>query len=613
MDLINYAILVGSGLLVISIFTSVISFRMGAPLLLVFLIVGLLAGEDGPGGITFNNPHVAFLIGSVALSIILFDTGFQTNLHSYRSAAVPAVVLATLGVVATTLILGVAARYVFDLPWLEAFLMAAIVSSTDAAAVFFLLRVGGITIRERVRSTLEIESGSNDPMAIFLVLGLVELAAVDHDASLVELARIFVQQFSVGALLGVAGGSAIVFILNRLRLDPGLYPVLMVGFVLLIFAATNNLGGSGFLATYVAGLIAGNRRLQGAPTLRRFQNGLTWLSQITMFVTLGLLATPSQFPSLMVPAMVLGAVLIFVARPLAVWLCLLPFRFSRQETAFVAWVGLRGAVSILLALVPIIGGLPNAQLFFNVAFLLVLISLCVQGWTIRPTAGWLGLIVPRRTGPVDRLELELPGLSSLELLAYKLHENSPVVRGQRLPRWARPVMIQRKGAILSVHNVKTFQPGDYLYLFAAPAQLPLLDKMFGGTVSIADDDHAFYGDFILKPDVTIGALAEMYGLPLTIEQRSMTIGELLRKEFKELLEVGDRLTIGDVVLIVREVKDGEVTSVGMAVDPASVAPPRIPVFQRPHEIARGLSRVRARLSALLHRWSGALRRRKVRR
>lgn len=599
MELVNYAILVGSGLLVISILTSLISFRIGAPLLLVFLAVGLLAGEDGPGGIRFDNPHVGFLIGSVALAVILFDTGFQTKLQSYRAAAAPAVVLATAGVVLTTAILGVAAKAVFGLGWRESFMMAAIVSSTDAAAVFFLLRVGGIQIRDRVRSTLEIESGSNDPVAIFLVIGLVELTRADADATLIELARLFLLQFSGGGLMGIAGGAAIVFVVNRLRLDPGLYPVLMLGFVLLIFAVTNELGGSGFLATYLAGLVAGNRKLQGAATLRRFQNGLTWLSQIVMFVTLGLLATPSEFPSLIGPSLALAVVLVFLARPLAVWLCLLPFRFSRQETAFVAWVGLRGAVSILLALVPILGGLPNGQLFFNVAFLLVLMSLLVQGWTVRPLAGWLGLIVPRRTGPVDRLDLELPGLSSLELVAYTLHEKSPVAAGQRLPRWARPALIQRDGQILSVHTVKQFRAGDHLYLFAAPSQLPLLDRLFGGTVPIAGDDRGFYGDFTLRPDVTVGALSEMYGLPLNVAKRDVTLGELLRQEFRELMEVGDRLQLGDVVLIIRGVEDGAVTSVGLAVDAVSSAPPRIPVFQRPHEIASLLRNVKARMAAAL--------------
>ena len=349
----NLAILVSAGLVAVSIFTSLISFRVGAPLLLVFLLLGLGVGEDGLG-LEFDNAPVAYFIGSVALAIILFDSGFGTGLRTFRAAAVPAIVLATVGVVLTSGITALGARLLFGFDWLEALLIGAVVGSTDAAAVFFLLRVGGITVRERVRATLEVEFGSNDPMAILLTLTLVTLLVGQRgtDEPALTLAAVLAQQFGFGIVLGLAGGWLIAQIVNRVDLEPGLYPLMVLSLALFLFAAVNMIGGSGFLAAYVAGLVSGNVRLRRAAGLRRFQAGMTWLSQIAMFLTLGLLATPSEFPAIAVAAVGLALFLILIARPVAVWLCLLPFGFNRREVTFIAWVGLRGAVSICSASCP---------------------------------------------------------------------------------------------------------------------------------------------------------------------------------------------------------------------------------------------------------------------
>ncbi|MGZ9074081.1 MAG: potassium/proton antiporter, partial [Rhodoplanes sp.] len=401
-ETINLAILIGAGLIAISTFTSLISFRIGAPLLLVFLAVGLLAGVDGPGGLEFDNARFAYFIGSVALAVILFDSGFNTHMRSVNAAFGPAVVLATLGVVVTAGLMGVVAHYLLGLPWLQSFLLGSIVSSTDAAAVFFLLRVGGITIRERVRSTLEVESGANDPMAIFLSITLIEVIAsgASSEAAGLEALGEFAQEFGFGLLTGFAGGQLIALVVNRLKLEAGLYPIVVLSLALCLFAATGMIGGSGFLAVYIAGIRAGNSRLHALAMLRRFQNGMSWFSQIAMFLTLGLLATPSQFLDIAPQAVLLALFLTLIGRPMAVWLSLLPFKFSRNETTFVAWVGLRGAVSILLAILPIVAALPDGRLLFNVTFVVVMTSLLLQGWTIRPMARWLGLIVPPRIGPV---------------------------------------------------------------------------------------------------------------------------------------------------------------------------------------------------------------------
>lgn len=514
LDAMNIAILVAAGLVVISIVTSLVSFRVGAPLLLIFLGIGLAAGEDGLG-IPFSDAPAAYFIGSVALAIILFDSGFGTRVQTIRAAAWPSVTLATVGVLLTTGLVGVVAHQFLGFGWLEGMLMGAIISSTDAAAVFFLLRVGGITLRERIRSTLEIESGSNDPTAIFLTLTLVEFLAGGAAEGLSwGLAKSFVIQMGLGGMFGFFGGQVIVQVINRLTLDRALYPIVMLSLALVLFAAVNMVGGSGFLAVYVAGIVAGNSRMQAEAMVRRFQAGLTWLAQITMFLVLGLLATPSRFADVALPAIVLALFLALVGRPLAVWLCLLPFGFSRNETTFVAWVGLRGAVSILLAILPLVGGLPNGEAYFNIAFIVVLTSLLIQGWTVRPLARWLGLIVPPQFGQLERIELELPGQASHELVAYRIRANSAVTSGERIPRWARPSLVIRDGHSMKFHRAGRLQPGDMVYIFTQPKQVYLLDRLFAGKLPVEADDREFYGDFGLDPDAKLSAVAEAYGFEL---------------------------------------------------------------------------------------------------
>lgn len=565
----NLAILIGAGLVTVSIFTSLVSFRVGAPLLLVFLGLGLLAGENGLG-LEFDDAPVAYFVGSLALAVILFDSGFGTRLRSFRLAAAPALVLATLGVALTSALTAVAARHLFGFGWLEAALMAAVVGSTDAAAVFFLLRVGGITIRERVRATLEIESGSNDPMAIFLTLTVVELLAGQAgDGGLGwAFAQSFGLQFGLGAALGLAGGWLIVQAVNRIDLERALFPLVVMSMALLLFAVTNMLDGSGFLAVYLAGLVAGNARLRAANPLRRFQEGMTWLSQIVMFLTLGLFATPSEFLGILGPALALGLVLTFVARPAAVWLCLWPFRFSRQETGFVAWVGLRGAVSILLAILPFLHGLPDAQTIFNASFLVVLVSLLLQGWTIAPAARWLGVMAPIRHGPLKRVELELPGAVHHELVAYRILAKSPVTQGERLPRWARPALVVRDGRRLDVHSAGLLRPGDYVYIFTTPRQVGLLDRLFASQIDVSRDDPELFGEFFFPATAPLAELGRTYGFAVSAKDQDLAAGELLAREFGDTISIGDRLAYGPVELIACALRDdGRVETVGVALEP----------------------------------------------
>ena len=383
MDAVNQLILVAAGLLLISILVSVPSRRVGMPLLLVFLALGMLAGEEGPGAIRFDNYQAAYLIGSVALAIILFDGGLGTRAASFRVGLRPALSLATLGVLITAGVTGLVATLVFDLNWLQGLLVGAIVGSTDAAAVFGLLHAQGLRLKERVSATLEIESGANDPMAIFLTVALVELLAAGATGLDAGVLVMLVQQMGLGLVFGYGGGRLLVYVINRLPLATSLYPLLALAGALVIFSFTLNLGGSGFLAVYVAGLVLGNRPLQANLGIQRFHDGIAWLVQIAMFLMLGLLVTPSALLSVAVPALAVALALIFIARPLAVLIALAPFGFPLKEQLFVGWVGLRGAVPIILALFPLLAELPNAQRYFDVAFFVVLVSLVLQGWMRR--------------------------------------------------------------------------------------------------------------------------------------------------------------------------------------------------------------------------------------
>jgi cell volume regulation protein A len=576
---ISSAVLIAAALILVAGFTSLLAFRFGAPLLLVFLLLGLLVGEDGLG-IHFDDASLAFFIGSLALAVILFDSGFSTKLSSLKAAATPAIVLATLGVLLTTGLVSVAAHLTFGFPWLEAFLVGAVISSTDAAAVFFLLRVGGITIQERVRTTLEIESGSNDPMAIFLTITLVELILANNERSaLSHFTLSFVQQMGLGLILGLVGGYLIVRMANAVELEPGLYPIVVLAAALAVFGATGALGGSGFLAAYVAGIVAGNSRITAKVTLLRFQAGFTWLAQISMFLILGLLATPSEFANIALPAIGLALFLTFVGRPLAVWLCLLPFNYRPDETAFIAWVGLRGAVSILLAIMPLAAGLPNGQLYFNVAFIMVLTSLLLQGWTIRSMARWLGLVVPPRLGAVERLELDLPGTAHHELVAYRVAPDSPVARGERIPRWARPSLVIRDGRSMRYQYAGKLRPGDQLYLFAPPRFLRLLDRLFASPAPLDSSDTDFFGAFTVMPEKTLRELREAYEVPINDRDADGSITDYILKRVGGHADIGDRVALGDIELIVRDVDEaGAIKSVGLSVEPRPTRSANLSIF-----------------------------------
>ncbi|MBB2793482.1 UNVERIFIED_ORG: cell volume regulation protein A [Rhizobium pisi] len=600
MEAFYIVVLVATALVLLAAFSSLLAFRFGAPLLLLFLMIGLAAGVDGLG-IEFSNNYLAYILGSIALAVILFDSGFGTPMQAFRLAAVPSLTLASVGVLITASLFAVAAMWLLNFTWLEGLLLGSIVASTDAAAVFFLLRIGGINIRDKVRSTLEVESGTNDPMAIFLTIALVEvLASGERYAGInISMLAMFVQQMGLGVILGLLGGMMIVLIVSRLDTDRGLTPIFVLALALLVFSFTGAVGGSGFLAVYVAGIYAGNRKMQAIGTIKRFQDGMTWLAQIIMFLVLGLLATPSQFPVIIVPAILLALFLIFVARPLAVWLSLLPFDYTQQEIGFVAWVGLRGAVSILLAIMPILGKLENGQIFFNTAFIIVLVSLLVQGWTIKPVAKKLGLIIPPRIGAVDKVEVDLPGAAHHELLSYRVIKDSPVLRGERIPRWATPSLVIRDGKSMRYQYAGRLRENDLVYLFIVPSYSRLLDRLFASRAPVDEDDAEFFGAFALSPARPAADLDAAYGPGLLNEsEKGLTIAELMRQRLGGKADYADRVRLGSIILIVRDLDEHDhVTSVGMsleAVEPAIT----LPIFINLKDI---IQRIRDRLKGRRNR------------
>ena len=399
MDFVNVPLFAAATLVFISVLAGLMSARLGFSFLLVFLLAGVLAGVDGPGGYVFDDYRLVFWVGNVALAVILLDGGLRTSFTTFRTGLKPAAVLATLGVLVSAGITALAGMAFLDLPWPTALLLGAIVGSTDAAAVFALLTRSGVTLNERVAATLEIESGVNDPMAIYLTLAGIAVVFAVRDGTEVggELVLQFVKQFGVGGALGVLGGLAMAAMLPRLAqrdAGGGILALMLCAAGLSVFAFTGALGGSGFLAAYLFGLMVVNRAApQTLPTLPAM-DGYAWLSQSLMFLLLGLLVTPSELLTHLLPSLGVAAVLMLVGRPAAVWLCLAPFRFSRQEKWFISWVGLRGAVPIVLALFPLLAGVQGANQLFNVAFVVVLVSLLAQGSTIGLVARRLGVALP---------------------------------------------------------------------------------------------------------------------------------------------------------------------------------------------------------------------------
>ena len=571
MDFINIPILLTGLLLTISIMTSLISSRVGVPLILLFLCIGLAVGAGNFEVLNaLQHPRIVFFVGSVALAMILFDSGFHTPMKNYREDAKPSLILSTVGVLVTALMLVPCVKWILGVEWLHAFLLVSIISSTDSAAVFFLLRSRGLLLREKVKSTLEIESGTNDPMAIFLTLTfamLIQRQLLDQPIFAGQIAMSFLSQALVGAGVGFLLSYMMRFLVNKFHLETALYPIFVLGLALFGFGVSNLLGGSGFLTLYIAGLYVGNSRIQAYTQISKFQQTFTWLSQISMFVVLGLLVTFSGMFKVFWPALAISIVLMCVVRPAMVFLLLTPFKsYNLGEKIFISFVGLRGATSILLALIPMVFGLPYASEIFNIIFVMVLISLAVQGFAIPVVGRWCGVTLPLLEKDPVKTEIDLPGLTDSSLVMYEMTETTPAVQGEQIPKWARPTLVIRNGVSYPAGaHLRQLKKDDKVYVFvSSELQRPVLDRLFGGGHAV---DSGIYGDFPIAPTTTFGELEWMYGLTVDKGIRDYSIAELFEQEFDDI-EIGDRLSLDSVELVVHGLENGLLTEVGIDIDPS---------------------------------------------
>jgi cell volume regulation protein A len=562
LDSVSIAIFLGAILVMAGILSSLLALRFGAPLLLVFLLIGMLAGDAGPGQLSFNDVRTTYLVGSVALALILFDGGLRTRFQSIRIVLAPSMMLATIGVLLTALIAAPAARYALDLNWTEALLVGAVVASTDAAAVFLLVHTQGLRLRPRVGATLEAESGTNDPFAIFLTLMLVEFISSGESSPLyvvLELAR----EGVLGAILGWIGGRLVVVALNRMALPQGLHAPFVATAALVIFGVSQISHASGFLAVYLAGIIVGNRPTRAHNSVVTFLDAATWLAQIVMFVLLGLLASPQRLLGSVGPSIIVALVLMLVARPLAVLVCLVPFRFNWREKVFIAWTGLRGAVAIFLASIPMLVGLSKAYLYFDVAFVVVVTSLLLQGWTLGPAARWLHVALPRVERGPRRVELDLPGQLEQQLVGYPVRPKSLYFRRGLLPSWSKPTLVIRDQRILSPVEADPVAAGDYLYLLAPPEKAEALDRFFVDMPPSSAPDPHLLGDFMVSGEHTLGELAEIYGVSAEEEQANLTLADYFDIHLDRAPKEGAELVLDPIVLVARSISGGRVNVVGL--------------------------------------------------
>lgn len=568
-DTSNTLLLFGSVLVVLGILSSLVAQRFGAPLLLIFLVIGMLAGEDGPGGISFSDYQLTYIIGSLSLAVILFDGGLRTKIGHLKGAVRPALLLATVGVVVTAALTGLVAAEVLGIPLVHGLLLGTVIASTDAAAVFFLIHAGGIQIRQRIGATIEMESATNDPVAVFLTIVLVQIIALQQQGLNVEpigLLGTLISHALIGAVLGLLGGLGASIALNRINLPGGLHPLLVIAVAVLIYALTAVLSGSGFLAVYLAGLVLGNRPLRASASIVTVNDAATWLSQIVMFLVLGLLITPTRLLTYAVPAAIVAVFLLFVARPVAVWLCLIGSKFSVPEKMFASWVGLRGAVSIFLAAIPTLSGIEHADVYFNVAFVIVLISLLSQGWTLTWTARKLGLALPRTTASVHRSELDLPGQLALEMVGYPVSADSAVMNGAVVPKWARTAFVIRNQTILMAGDAGNLRANDHAYFLAPPDRVSRLDQLFTSHTELLSANEPFFGEFAFTGNILLKDVAAFYSLSIDPEIANLSIADFFALRFEGKPDVGDHLHLGTAEIVAREVDDDRVTRAGLQLD-----------------------------------------------
>ena len=465
--------------------------RIGVPVVLLFLVLGMLGGSEGLGGIAFDNYEVAFRVGTVALVLILFDGGLNTSLASIRRSAASAGLLATVGVLGTAGAMALLAR-ALGLSWPNSLLIGVIVSSTDAAAVFAVLRGGSLRVKDKVRSTLEVESCVNDPMAVILTFAVVDAVRITTAGGPVgraghQLWRLVWEvptQLVLGTLVGFVVGWATRWVIGRTRFSTGgLYPIITLASSFVAFGTATLMLGSGFLAVFVTGLVLGNGPLPYRAGLTRVHDAVAWMSQVSMFLMLGLLVFPSKLLPVAGVGLALGLGLALLARPLVVALCLLPFRWSTREIGYVSWVGIRGAVPIILATFPVMAHLPNGEQIFHIVFFIVVVSAIVPGASIVPLTRRLGLDDPQPPVPAAALEMHSLRPMGGEIHSYHIHEavaaSGAPLSQIRFPEGAAIIMVVRGDSVMAAGGSTVLLPGDHVYIFCKPGDEPRLGLLFG--------------------------------------------------------------------------------------------------------------------------------------
>lgn len=467
---IENILLIGSLLLLVSIIAGKTSYRFGVPTLILFLAVGMLSGSEGLGGIRFDDPQIAQFIGIVSLNFILFSGGLDTNWHQVKPVLWQGITLSTVGVLITAISLGTFVWLITDFSLVESLLLGSIVSSTDAAAVFSILRSKSLSLKKNLRPTLELESGSNDPMAYVLTIAFLTLV-VHQDMSVVSIIPLFLQQMVFGAILGYVFGRISKLIINRIKLDfEGLYPVLVIALMFLTFSATNFVGGNGFLAIYICAVYLGNQNLIHKRTILKVYDGLAWLMQIVLFLTLGLLVFPSHILPVVGIGLLVSVFLIIIARPLSVFFSLLPFRMPIRSRFYISWVGLRGAVPIVFATYPLLAGIDKADMIFNIVFFVSVSSVLLQGTTLGIVAKWLGVADKKKETTSSSSEVfkaEYPTASMQEIIiAPNAYAVNKTIAELSFPKSANIAMIHRDGNYLTPTGSTVLAANDILVVLS---------------------------------------------------------------------------------------------------------------------------------------------------
>lgn len=510
---LNILYVVASLLIFASIMTSTLSARLGVPLLLFFLGVGMLAGEEGILGIEFAEYNLANFIGQAALACILLDGGLRTSMRSFRVGLKPAVTLASLGVLVTVLVAGIFATWLLDVDWRLGVLMAAIVGSTDAAAVFSLLRNGGVKLNDRVQATLEIESGANDPLAILLVTAMIALNLDPTSQGIGDIIFMLISQIGIGLVLGLLSGWALSKMLPKVYLADGMYAILILSAGLIVFGITNLLGGSGFLAVYLAGVVIGNTKVRATEHVLRVMDSFAWLSQAVLFVVLGLLVQPSGILEVIHYSLLIFIFLLFVARPIAVFSSLLPFRFGIREIGFISWVGLRGAVPITLAIIPVTMAVPGADLAFNITFGVVILSLLVQGATIPLMSRLFRVWVPTNNEPKAEHEIWVADQANITLYEFEVKQGAfaigrhPQAISTKFDAQALSLFaLVRHNKLVNVNEDTILKMGDVVWYAMRGDDAPSIAKIFNNSATQYQKNSEFYGDWLLSPHARIADL-----------------------------------------------------------------------------------------------------------